>query len=424
MAMLETLDIVDWAGLTHAYGHATDVPDQIRRLRSADRDVRDKTLNELYGNIFHQGTRYEASAYAVPFLLELLTDPTTPDRPAVLGLLACLAVGYGEECLPAGYPIAEHRAAAVGGDELLAAGKNYADEEDEEDEEEEDEEEEEDDDDWLDEPALFDYMQTLDDAVINRLGAYIELAAYDAVRAGLPLIRSLVTDADAEVRAAAAHVLAWFPEEATASLPALIPAAADSDPTVAATALAAIGLLSTPDAAEVVSVLESALDDPRDVVRWGAAIGLARLNGQDAGPKVAVELHEWVGRDEGAREEIPFFDGNLRGYAARSLPLLGDAYADDSFTALLDCLPRVSGSEALPVAEVALQLAFPSPPLPEGTPFAALDERQRQLVRVLADSPGTWRMNGMVFGNFSMLISSYGLPNDPETMARYGGLEG
>lgn len=64
--MLASLDMIDWADLTHAYGRATDVPDQIRALRSADPGIRDKALHSLYGNIFHQGTRFEASAYAVP----------------------------------------------------------------------------------------------------------------------------------------------------------------------------------------------------------------------------------------------------------------------------------------------------------------------------------------------------------------------
>ncbi|QXJ20978.1 HEAT repeat domain-containing protein [Actinomadura graeca] len=422
-AALERLDTVDWAGLTHAYGYAADVPGQIRLLLSADPDVRAKGLGELYGNIFHQGTRYEASAHAVPFLLETLTDPETPDRASILGLLTCLAVGYGEEYLPAGYPIAEHRAAAVGGEDLLAAGRAYTDEDDEDVEDEEE-------DDWETEPALFAYMQTLDPDDDGRLGAYVALAAYDAVRAGLPLIRSLAADADAGVRTAAVHVLAWFPEAAAESRPVLVAAADDPDPAVAATALVALALLDSAEKdpfrgvwgvvppQETGQVLESALDDPRDLVRWGAAIGLARFRGGDAGPGAAAELHGWVGRDGGPHEAVPFLDGDLRGYAARSLPLLGEAYADGSFAALLARLPRVSGIEALPVAETLLEMVFPDP-LPAGTPFSDLDERQRRLVIALAGSPATWRLDGMAFGNFSMLVGGHGLPSDPEAMSHY-----
>lgn len=403
--MLEGLDVVDWADLTHAYGRAGDVPGQIRGLRSPDPDVRSKALNSLYGNVFHQGTRYEASAYAVPFLLELLADPATPDRAAVLGLLTHLAVGYAEGHLPSGYPIADHRAQAARGDVLLATGKGFVDEED-----------------GCDEPGLFQYMGTLDDADNGRLDAYLALAAYDAVRSGLPFFRELLADDDVPVRIAAAYALAWYPEEAEAVLPALVRAAADPEPAVAATVLVAIGLLGAASGAvpmpEVTATLDAALDDPRDVVRWGAAIGQARLRGPAAGGRVADELLGWVGHAGRAHETIPFLDGDLRGYAAQALHELGDVYADALFAELLARLPSVSGTEALLVADAALPMAFPEP-LPAGTTFTALDERQRRIVRVLADSPDTWRFGSHPFGNFSTLVMDYGLPRSAREMAEY-----
>ncbi|MFI7148658.1 HEAT repeat domain-containing protein [Nonomuraea sp. NPDC050022] len=320
--MLASLDTIDWADLTHAYGRAKDVPDQIRALRSPDPGIRDKALHSLYGNIFHQGTRFEASAHAVPFLLELVADPETPDRPAVLHLLTQLAIGYGEQLLPSGYPLDDHRAVAAGGDLLLAAGKQFTDDEDEEDEEDEEE-----DDDWGEDVALFQYLQTLEPADEERLFAYFALMAYDAVGAGLPMFRDLLADADAPVRAAAAYALAWYPEERAASLPPLLRVAADEHPAVAATALVAIGLLSpsgvTPSQ-ETAPVLDAALNDPRDVVRWGAAIAQARLRGAEADGRVAEELLGWIGRDAAAHEGIAFNDGDLRGYAALALRDLGD----------------------------------------------------------------------------------------------------
>lgn len=73
--MLEDLDGVDWASLEHAYGEAADVPDLLRALLSTDSEVREEAVYELFGNIWHQGTVYPASAAAVPFLYELLTAP-------------------------------------------------------------------------------------------------------------------------------------------------------------------------------------------------------------------------------------------------------------------------------------------------------------------------------------------------------------
>ncbi|MHC5903018.1 hypothetical protein ACVNF4_03755 [Streptomyces sp. S6] len=61
------LDTVQWHTLTHAYGTAEDVPGLIRALYEGDEPA-DEAIYELYGNIHHQGSVYEASAPAVPFL--------------------------------------------------------------------------------------------------------------------------------------------------------------------------------------------------------------------------------------------------------------------------------------------------------------------------------------------------------------------
>jgi hypothetical protein len=103
--VLEGLDAVDWSSLRHAYGPATDVPEQIRALRSDDPARREWARDKLFGNIFHQGGSYEASAYAAPFLAELAADANTEERDSIVSLLDCIAVGYDEYVLPKGpYP--------------------------------------------------------------------------------------------------------------------------------------------------------------------------------------------------------------------------------------------------------------------------------------------------------------------------------
>ena len=91
--MLEGLESVPWSLLSHAYGPADDVPALIRALGSLDSKERQHALYELYGNIWHQGTIYEATSYAVPFLLELAADPETPERSHVLSLVGSIAEG-------------------------------------------------------------------------------------------------------------------------------------------------------------------------------------------------------------------------------------------------------------------------------------------------------------------------------------------
>ncbi len=93
--MLEELDSIEWSALRHAYGAADDVPDLLRAVLSSDKAVRDNAMYELYGNIWHQGTIYEATAYAVPFLIKMLTSPVTPDRASIAGLLASITSGCG-----------------------------------------------------------------------------------------------------------------------------------------------------------------------------------------------------------------------------------------------------------------------------------------------------------------------------------------
>ncbi|MEU7875622.1 hypothetical protein [Dactylosporangium sp. NPDC049140] len=99
--MLTELDAVDWPDLSHAYGEADDVPDLLRRLATGDAEA----LHALYGNIWHQGTVYEATAPAVPFLIEVLDAPEA-DTAGVLHLLASIARGSSyldvhERLLPA-----------------------------------------------------------------------------------------------------------------------------------------------------------------------------------------------------------------------------------------------------------------------------------------------------------------------------------
>jgi HEAT repeat protein len=91
--MLEGLEEIDWGSLHHAYGAASDVPDLLRALASPRRKVRSRAINALYGNIWHQGTVYEATAYAVPFLIELLREPAVHGEAEILSLLQAIAQG-------------------------------------------------------------------------------------------------------------------------------------------------------------------------------------------------------------------------------------------------------------------------------------------------------------------------------------------
>ncbi|TFH37850.1 MAG: HEAT repeat domain-containing protein [Anaerolineales bacterium] len=91
--VLNGLDSIRWSDLRHAYGTAEDVPMQLRKMISEDHDERSGALHQLLESVWHQGTIYEASSYVVPFLVQLLNSPVTPDRSIVALLFSAIADG-------------------------------------------------------------------------------------------------------------------------------------------------------------------------------------------------------------------------------------------------------------------------------------------------------------------------------------------
>jgi len=93
--MLNDLDAVPWQSVRHAFGEASEVRRMLRELLSSNRELRQSALKELFACLVHQGTVSEASALAVPFLFELLAEPSTPERNWLAFLLASIGDGKG-----------------------------------------------------------------------------------------------------------------------------------------------------------------------------------------------------------------------------------------------------------------------------------------------------------------------------------------
>lgn len=129
-AMLEWLDVesVAWGRYHHAYGPATDVPDLLRalavpsqapkwirrRAAKAKKPVLQHVVWALWGNLFHQGTVYAASAKAVPFLVAILKRSQSGDdqaRQFIVEYLHHLACGYYADRFPASVNLAALEAA-------------------------------------------------------------------------------------------------------------------------------------------------------------------------------------------------------------------------------------------------------------------------------------------------------------------------
>ena len=88
---IDGLDSIPWHQSTHAYGTASDVPKDIRRLASSDPEIRKQALWRLSGSIYHQGTLYPATIVAAPFLVRLVLNERLPDRFELLKFLNALA---------------------------------------------------------------------------------------------------------------------------------------------------------------------------------------------------------------------------------------------------------------------------------------------------------------------------------------------
>lgn len=178
--ILHGINEIDWSRLHHAYGEASDVPGMLRRLASDDEDVRAEALYELCGTIWHQGTVYEASPHAVPFLLEMLRSPEVSGKEEIALLVAELADGTAS---------LEYFAAKD--DELSLSFREYLSKEGR------------------------DFTQELDDG-----RRYVQ-ATREAVGAGIELLLEYLSHDEPSVREAVARALAHYPQRAHEFVPLL-----------------------------------------------------------------------------------------------------------------------------------------------------------------------------------------------------------
>ncbi len=244
--------------LNHAYGKAADVPGQLRALD--DEQARQQAVSSLFDHLAHQGTRCQASPYAVPFLARIALAGPGPARELALELLTGLAVNCEEESeIIDGADIAAWRAEAADNSSaklLPLYEEALATEQDEQ---------------------RRRNLQDIRDWVAagNPVDARdASMRSYNAVLVELPALQGLVNDENPRVRTRTAYLLAWFPELAGTSLRLLLGLAAYEDDAVTkATSLVAVGILGM---TAVPRILVACLDDEDSLVRWAAATAIAQ----------------------------------------------------------------------------------------------------------------------------------------------------
>lgn len=385
---LESLESVSWDDLNHAYGAAGDVPETLRALAGDDAEDRRQAFSELCGNIFHQGTRYQASPHAIPFLLELARSPEVPDRARILVLLANLALGYPDDSfLPWGVEPDMLRGSLRAAEESMT-------------------------------PPEREHCRKY------HYGPLIDLACYEAVLAGLPSLAPLLEDPDEDLRCACAYLFSWFPEAAASSLSALLASAtearSDRDQAHAMIALGMLGAESLDDG-QFALLRSQCTVAPSALVRTAAAMAIYRRDPGEAQDTLIQALIDARTLTFGG-DELWFNEGNLAGHIALMLSDAPEHAHEQLVPALCAVLETVNPYQSLDVTRAILDLVTGAP---DGRPdyfgrrpASELTARQRKALESIRDHGG-WKFETHHFANYSELVRYYGLPGLQDELRAY-----
>src|SRR4051812_39604074 len=103
-AAFEELDRVKWDDLAHAYGAgktgpelSDDVAATLEQLGHPRPGALDAATYALFSNLCHQGTIYEATAYAVPFLVAFAAGELTKQQSEAM-LVVLASIGTAAAC--------------------------------------------------------------------------------------------------------------------------------------------------------------------------------------------------------------------------------------------------------------------------------------------------------------------------------------
>jgi hypothetical protein len=339
--MLETLDSIWWSSLTGA-GNCTDVPSLLRTMATGIEPDADTAFVELRSLVWHQGTVYEASAYVVPFVYELLEATDNPTF--ALNLLSLLAaLGDGQSYL------------AVHG-HLPAYDKTRDSE---------------------------DFQQ--------RLNAEIGWMrnTREAIADGAQVLQKLLANKTASIRAWSAYTLGRSKRQ-WAIRDLLMRLDLEGHPSVLATVLL---VLSDLEVEQAVGAAQSYLDSDVLVLKYAAAIALARAQ-KDQAPGEVVDFLTSVLMDadviETEFDELELFPHqavrDVSELVVEAFECLGQERTAKSIPKLLACLKNMPDAYVEDPLNALLAAAF-------GTGGATPDQlsaEQQNVLKTLASYDNLW----------------------------------
>lgn len=393
-AALDGIDKINWAELIHAYGPAEDVPDLLKALASDDQAQRENAFYELYGNIFHQGTRYQATPKAIPFIVNILESQESAEaKIELIHLLVNLALGYPESFLPHGLSPRKVR------EEVK---------------------------------RIIEEMSEDDERDSNEFGFHpqYDLDCYEELNKRTHVFVSQLKDDSPELKIAAAYALAWFPEAHEKSVPLLRELINSHIEAVSIVSILAFGLIANncvsngqhlpPDIEVVLKDLNLLLNNTQASlpVRFAAAIATSGSGiSKESLDVILLGLNSEEVRE--SSEGNPFNDGNLVGYASSLLSQTKDD-RDVVINSLCVALSQANTHACIDITSALLYLVMVQQdslqPLPKSE--KELSAHQRAALQAIAKCNG-WQFGDMIFANFSNLVSGFGIPSSKDELRKY-----
>jgi hypothetical protein len=382
--MLEGLNDVEWDKLEHAYGSASDVPDFIRSLLSDDPDVRGQALWSLYGNIFHQGTRYEATPYAIPFIFELIRSPNTPEKVDLVKFTVDLALGYPEAYLPKGPNV----------------------------------------DDWIQDAAeLKDHPEYIEDDWMRHIDTFIK--CYKAVLKDVPTYYDCIRDTEEDLRLMAIFAVAWFRESSKESSEVIRQVLEnESNENVIASALLSLSMLDAyiEDQTDLPKFKDYFSGDFDMLIKIAAAISLINVLQYDVDEEVIeflIEKLPLIVEMEVSAYDFPWNDGEIIGYVSEVLKFYGLESPEKIIPPMCQILKNLSGFRSFEITYSLLWMTFHDPSEEKDWLLNKLNKYQKMVLRVLASNQKIWQLDGEEFSNFTMLMDDYNLPRSMAELRKF-----
>lgn len=295
------LEAVDWGALRHFYGPAGETPEHLRAVAGPDPVAARASRHWLSSNLNHQGSVWTCTAAALPFLIDALAAPDTPDRADLCSLILWW-VG------PPGHPFEASIEAAFGEVWDRTVAPEVLRE--------------------LDQSGDWDNLSDAASAVAPWVAEWIEAQCYRAFAARPDVWLRCLADDDAALRMQAMYAASWLIESVTGVLPAVqAQAQRETGPVHRANGAIATGALGRlrPDQVDT-AWLAGWLDAPDDLVRWSAALALGLVQGEGLSERALTTLIDAQSRRAdvmAAGKPLPWSDGNLLGDLNRVLHRLG-----------------------------------------------------------------------------------------------------